>query len=500
MAKNIAIFFDGTRNRLRARGGTNVFSLYEQAVAAGGTQRCLYLPGVGSERVKTVAIDALRKRASLGRDYHRINTGLLGSAVGALAGYGIGGRIKEAYAFIVDHYDEAAADQLFLFGFSRGAFSARSLAGFIGEVGLLFQHHLSKVPTAYDLYCSNNQREFLEKNYSQMIGRQVSLGEGLRVHMIGVWDTVGALGLPPPFQKIAYQTDHHLIHEMPRNVTHGRHALAMHELRSIFAPVRWKRSCKSTQSLKQVWFAGAHADVGGGYEDANVATTSLQWMRDEAKGLGLAVTRQAFLAMDTSLDIHHEIRGLFYFSKPDRRQLLVQLANGEIAKDDPDDLRSHSVHPSAVRRQDKRAKEGKAYMFRLSINAELDAIDAITRLAVIQTIEKCTERGPITDKGQPYDLSHQYGDQKSMLMRLLLAVDPNDPHQVNELAYRIVLTAITHGWNDLRDCLQAAIYDAPDFRAVAGAITNGSKLFKDTHLYSYVGSTVAYTTMDLTIG
>jgi uncharacterized protein (DUF2235 family) len=446
MAKNVAIFFDGTRNRLRVNGGTNVHALYEMACATGGTQQCLYVPGVGTERIKTAAIDALRDRAMLGRDYHRNLSGRAGRLFGALAGYGIGGRIREAYAFIVDHYDQAANDRLFLFGFSRGAFAARSLAGFVNEVGLLFRHHLSKVPEAYELYRSGEGREFLEANYSHMLGHRVRLGEGLHVYMIGVWDTVGALGLPLPFHKIARHTDHHLTRVMPLNVTHGRHALALHELRSIFAPVPWARSCKQKQSLEQVWFAGAHADVGGGYEDSTLSVTPLMWMAFEAEKLGLSLSHQVLYVQDSGKDVHHEIRGVFFFCWPRRRELLARLA--ESVEDE--ELATHSVHWSAIRRLGRMAAARRKYPYWPAVRAALARIDTLTRTVAARL-------AGYADSYSADDNSGLYGNQGAALQRVLESNDAWTPARLANLEEALVLVTLAHGWGKLAEVLGGVI-------------------------------------------
>jgi len=459
MGKNVAVFFDGTRNRLRVNGGTNVHALYEMVRAAGGTQECLYLPGVGTERVKTAAIDALRDRAMLGLEYHRIPDGAVARLFGALAGYGIGGRIREAYAFIVDHYDEEAKDRLFLFGFSRGAFAARSLAGFVNEVGLLFRHHLSKVPEAYELYRSRGGREFLEANYSRMLGRQIRLGEGLRVYMIGVWDTVGALGLPLPFQKTARQNDHHQTRVMPPNVTHGRHALALHELRSIFAPVPWERFCKTTQSLEQVWFAGAHADVGGGYEDSTLSVIPLMWMAFEAEKLGLSVSHQVLHVDESGTDVHHEIRGAFFFCWPRRRELLARLSQPF----DDDGLATHSVHWSAIRRLEQVAAAGRKYSYWIVVRRALAGIDLLTR-SVAARLAGHADRYGAADNG---DL---YGDQEAALVRVLEHNGDWTPARFAELEEALVMVTLAHGSERLAVLLGNTLDRiATDTRAVSAS-------------------------------
>lgn len=464
MMKNVAVFFDGTRNRELHNGGTNVHALFKMADIVGVNQTCLYISGVGTERVKTVAIDALRDRAMLGKDYCWSGSGLIGRLFGAMAGYGIGGRIKEAYAFIVNNYSGTAGDRLFLFGFSRGAFAARSLAGFVNEVGVLFKNHIEKVPEAYELYRMGRGRDFIQKSFSQMLGTDIVLGEApIRVYMIGAWDTVGALGMPPPFQKIAYRTDHHLVRSMPPNVTHGRHALALHELRSIFAPVPWEKTLDE-QSIKQVWFAGAHSDVGGGYAGSTLSTIPLRWMMQEASDLGLLVTVSAHHVEDVHCAIHHEISGVYSLCLPQRRVLIDQLLTEPLAGV----LACHSVDPSALRRKAWLTVTGKNYPFRRAILDPLASIDALT----------CDLAIRVAEHGDAFCMDGQngaYGEQLTTLMVFLMRPDPNmtEAAQRRELANLIVLAVLAHGDAAL-DCLSDVINKSGLAVAAACNAENGN--------------------------
>jgi len=449
MGTNVAVFIDGTRNRLSAGGGTNVHRLYKMAELHAG-QSCLYLSGVGTRRVP--GNELLRQRARLGKQYHPINTGPVGRFLGALAGYGTAARIKEAYAFIVANFGESkcrnackcqgntacrcAGNKLFLFGFSRGAFAARSLAGFLDKVGLLLEKHIDLVPAAYMLYRTGRGDKTLETALTRMLERNIALGERpVPVYFVGVWDTVGSLGLPPPFQKLAFQTDHHLTLEMPQNVTHGRHAMALHELRSMFAPVPWKKSAaRADQSLEQVWFAGAHADIGGGYDDTSLSSTPLQWMAEEARGLGLVLEGSVPNALNIMADIHHEICGIFALCTPGRRALLGQLAEAPL--EGP--LAGHSVHWTAALRRDRFVGNRGTYPFRRALRTTLDDIDALTRRVIIRTVEHA-DAYPITDQQQ------LYGEHASTLKAALIDADLADPAQVRALADLIILATRAHG-------------------------------------------------------
>src|SRR5262249_13428059 len=105
-------------------------------------------------------------------------------------------------------------------------------------------------------------------------------GTQLPIYFIGVWDTVAALGLPGVFGGLTARWTRHHQTELPFNITHARHALALHELRRAFPLLLWQRThpLNPRQKLKQVWFTGAHADVGGGYSDNRLASVALEWM------------------------------------------------------------------------------------------------------------------------------------------------------------------------------------------------------------------------------
>ena len=400
-------------------------------------QPCLYLAGVGTDRYRSAMIDDLRRRAMLGGDYALFQSTWAGRSLGALAGYGIGGRIKEAYAFIVDNFI-MGQDQLFLFGFSRGAYAARSLAGFINEVGLLLKDRLDLVPKAYELYRTAKGREFLQKGLSILLSRSVVLGDApVPVYMIGVWDTVGALGLPPPFQAIRYRTDHHLVHSLPSNVMYGRHALALHELRSQFEPILWDSPC-DFQSIEQVWFAGAHADVGGGYTSSTVSTIPLLWIAEQAKALGLDISGCKVEKQDVRAEIHHQIRGVFSACTPVRREALAQLADPSF----DGDVATHYIHSSALRRRDWMEAADRQYPFRRAIREQLKEVDRLTRQVAIRTTR-------FRDSKDLKSRVDEYGDQLTSLKQFLETVDPEDAQQITTLVELIVLAKLAHGLEDL---------------------------------------------------
>jgi Uncharacterized alpha/beta hydrolase domain (DUF2235) len=303
MSKNVALFFDGTWNRPHERSdkgaNTNVRKLF---LAADDSPRQVarYIAGVGTSGSKS-------------RD-----------ALGGLGGLGVSENIRDGYAELVEHY--VPGDHLYLFGFSRGAYTARSLAGFVRCVGLLLNAHIDRVPEAFELYKSSARAEDsdLWPFLRQILRRENLEAAPVSVYLIGVWDTVGRLGIPGPLGVIPNPAVRFHRTDLPDNVTHARHALALHELRPQFEPVMWT-SYLPPQTLKQVWFAGAHADVGGGYDDARLSDLALAWMAEEAARLGLILDSSKLpLVSDPLGPVHHELKWLFAITPSRVRSGLVE--------------------------------------------------------------------------------------------------------------------------------------------------------------------------------
>lgn len=214
-------------------------------------------------------------------------------AGGAFAS-GLSAKVLNAYLWLMEHYEDereserGVADQLFVFGFSRGAFSARSLVGILSISGLIHRDAATRIVDAFDVSRVNgvHDKHELSVNFRRTHSRSIG------VHFLGVWDTVGALGIPrvkglprlsAPLQE---QNAWHKVKNLPSNVRHARHALAIDEKRETFQPTLWP-SAERTQSMEQRWFCGAHANVGGGYENDALFRRPLQWLHSEAERCGL---------------------------------------------------------------------------------------------------------------------------------------------------------------------------------------------------------------------
>lgn len=232
--------------------------------------------------------------------------------LGGGTGEGLSENIREAYGFMSDNYTEG--DSLFLVGFSRGAFTARSIGGLIGGIGLLNKHAMeyfyaifkdwenagkegytpwiSKQIPSFKIDPPRSSevpdiQEYLSRYRSKLV--HLRLTREVKITAIGVWDTVGALGIPttPWLQAIGLPD---FIHEykfldttLGNHIEHAFHGLALDEQRASFAPTLWSKPPGCTTQLKQVWFPGVHSNVGGAYEDMSTSDVTLAWMMSQLR-------------------------------------------------------------------------------------------------------------------------------------------------------------------------------------------------------------------------
>ncbi len=277
MPKRLVVCFDGTWNNAdSAKAETNVARI-ARAVRAGSSpdgvqQITLYLRGVGSTGL---AVQRL---------------------VDGATGAGVDDNIRSGYMFLAQNY--VPGDAIYLFGFSRGAFSARSLAGLIAATGLLKRQRLADLSRAWSYYRKTDERS--PADFCRRHGTDCHLE--VPIAFLGVWDTVGALGIPGTMLNhlIADQFEFHDT-TPSRIVKVGRQALAIDEHRDEFEPTLWTAPQPAGTDIRQVWFAGAHADVGGGYEERRLADIPLRWMADEAIAAGLHLD-ETTLPQPDSLD------------------------------------------------------------------------------------------------------------------------------------------------------------------------------------------------------
>jgi len=280
MPKHIVVCSDGTGNTAIKGRGTNVFKLFE-AVDLNGHRKdirlipqvAIYDDGVGTEDFKPLKIFA------------------------GATGYGLARNVRQLYKELVRFYDPG--DQIFLFGFSRGAFTVRTLAGMINACGILDPSKLcttkelnNAVSRAYTAY-----RQRYQTALAKMLGfkkshvkldefkKTYALHQDVKIKFLGVWDTVDAVGTPFHISDVINATIHRFKFPDPvlnPAVEHACQALAIDEERHSFYPVLWQDDPR----VEQVWFAGVHSNVGGGYPKQGVSLVTLDWMLQKAHEKG----------------------------------------------------------------------------------------------------------------------------------------------------------------------------------------------------------------------
>ncbi|SMC88916.1 DUF2235 domain-containing protein [Primorskyibacter flagellatus] len=208
------------------------------------------------------------------------------STADVLTGRGINRQIRRAYGFLASRY--RPGDRIFLFGYSRGAYAVRSLAGLIDRVGLLRAEEATvrNIRTIYRLYESDPAGP-VTRSFGQ-----VHCHPQAPIEMIGVWDTVKALGLRLPVLWRWIEDKHGFHnHELGASIRHGYHALALNETRHAYAPVLWTSPPDWPGKAEQVWFRGTHGDVGGQLNghiaSRPLANIPLVWMLGRAEACGL---------------------------------------------------------------------------------------------------------------------------------------------------------------------------------------------------------------------
>ena len=400
--KNIVICSDGTGNSTIKGRGTNVFKLFE-AVDVNGhrtdptlpRQLAFYDDGVGTENLKWLR------------------------AFAGATGYGLSRNIKQLYRELCRVYQPG--DAIYLFGFSRGAFTVRTLSGLINDCGLVDpadceteDDYRERVRGAYKAY----RRKFRALAARVVTGRRgLSAAEFKAryarkqadgspdvpvIRLLGVWDTVDGVGLPFALADVwnhfiwQYKFETTTLCEV---VEHGCHALALDDERAEFEPVIWNENDPATRArVEQVWFAGAHSNVGGGYPQHGMSLVALDWMMSHAEARGLrfvAHTRDEYGSQHSFADKLYDPRsglGVFYRWKP--RQVAALCAKRGI------DL--PKIHVSAIERI-VQAPEGYA------------PGNIPPRCEVVTTEDNPTIR--LSDVAEAIAAAHGPGDPSALLAR-----------------------------------------------------------------------------------
>lgn len=258
MPRRLVVLYDGTWNTTEDR--TNVVQLSELIAGHSGDgaeQIIFYDKGVG-----THAFDRLG---------------------GGIFGRGLSENIRDGYGWLAANFQPG--DELFLFGFSRGAYTARSLAGLIRKCGILRAADQNHIQQAYDLYRDKNLAP--DKPEATAFRSSFAFELETRIKFIGVWDTVGSLGVPVtgvPFSRDFYEWHDT---ELSRIVDYAYHALAIDEHRKDFAPTVWTAHKPENIDVEQRWFVGSHSNVGGGYRNDPLPNLALAWLQNKARHCGL---------------------------------------------------------------------------------------------------------------------------------------------------------------------------------------------------------------------
>jgi uncharacterized protein (DUF2235 family) len=272
MPKSLVVCCDGTWNTPDQRSPTNVSKIALSVADVddnGCEQRTFYHLGVGTNRRERIR--------------------------GGAFGYGLSRDVRDTYRFLVLNFEPG--DRLFFFGFSRGAFTARSTAGFVRNCGILRRSEADRINEAYALYRNNNSTTHPRGIEATLFRRSYS--HEPRIHFIGVWDTVGALGIPVDgLHLIGLLNQRWQFHDtkLSTSVDAAYQALAIDEQRGPFRPALWTQQPDAPpgQIVEQVWFSGVHCDVGGGNPGHGLSDIPLLWMVERAQRSGLRFDPDAF--------------------------------------------------------------------------------------------------------------------------------------------------------------------------------------------------------------
>ena len=298
--KRLVVCCDGTWQKLTSAYPTNVVKMAQavKTIADDGVpQIVFYEEGIGT-----------------GDEIEKLGGGAFG--------WGIDKNIQNAYRFLCLNYSEG--DEIYLFGFSRGAYTARSLAGLIYCSGLLSRQNIRKTPEAYQLYRDRNIKPGDSEAFAfrKLYGEE-SYRHKVPITLLGCWDTVGSLGVPDqiPFLPIdnwinaKYQFYDTSLNQCIQNALH---AVAIDEQRKVFNVTPMKKSENNpNQVLRQVWFPGTHGCVGGGTEKMRgLSDAALQWMMEQIKelGLGLDLDPSAIeygLEPDYTIPFDNKLHGIY---------------------------------------------------------------------------------------------------------------------------------------------------------------------------------------------
>jgi len=376
MPKNIVILLDGTSNQISAKR-TNVLRLYG-TLKKSDEQLVYYDPGVGTFGADTAFFAYWRKAVEI---------------LGLLTGWGLDHNVKEAYRFLVENYERGdggeTRDRIYIFGFSRGAYCARVLAGFVHAFGLMERRNLNLLDYVYRAYKDisgdderQEQREN-DKSFDEIrLHERILAPDRPPIRLLGLFDTVATI-IEHGYRGFRFRS--HAFTKTNPSVESVRHAVAMHEKRTLYQaklwpedqpyrPNRFDANSATPQDAREVWFAGAHTDVGGGQPEAEsqLAKIPLHWMIEQTKATGLLYNtrtvneivlgtnpEKAYVAPDPHAAMHARLNFLWSCIEfvprsgravPGRFNLLGLTFPCFRGRPIPDDAR---IHRAVIERRDK---------------------------------------------------------------------------------------------------------------------------------------------------
>jgi uncharacterized protein (DUF2235 family) len=297
MTRNIILCLDGTSNQYSATN-TNVIKLYAMLDRARNDQLSYYQPGIGT----------IPPPGVWGR-FKRWFFTQLDLAIAWL----LSQHVTDAYRFLMRYYQEG--DSIFIFGFSRGAYTARAVAAMLYKVGLLTQGNEELIPFAWDIFKRQDNRPLAD-------GFKKTFCRPVQVHFLGLWDTVSSVGW-------AWAPKHFQFTQNNPGVDIVRHAVALDERRAYFVQNLWGN--QPPTDIEQVWFPGVHCDIGGGYpeNESGLSAIALKWMVGRAENAGLFINQQMkatvlpqrdvpganYVAPSAGGPLHESLTGLWWLAE-----------------------------------------------------------------------------------------------------------------------------------------------------------------------------------------
>jgi glutathione S-transferase len=322
MSKKIVFCADGTWNGPEQQTGQSITEGNDSAGEVGGTSTNVYkfylnLAGDVTPETRTLQdeqekclLDGAGNVVQVTKYLHGVgdSSNTVTKVLGGVFGVGVISRIVRGYTFISRHYQPG--DDIYITGFSRGAYTARALAGMISRVGLLdtSKYNVNDKDEAYRrglaawyrskgitlngagqlVADANRVLDFFERLVSSKALASTDLIANVPIKAVGVWDTVGSMGVPLYLKDKRLDIFEFTDTKLSDRVEYGFHAMAIDEMRADFPVTRWD----DRKQMEQVWFVGAHADVGGGYDlaESRLSDVALHWMMTKMGAVGLVFT------------------------------------------------------------------------------------------------------------------------------------------------------------------------------------------------------------------